>query len=73
MLHKLKSSLAQFAESDEVAMILKQMLSVRAPPAYVYSYGIRRLKCIESHPIKGHDPQADALSAHPSSRNLWQD
>ena len=43
MLHKLKSSLAQFAESDEVAMILKQMLSVRAPPAYVYTYGIKKL------------------------------
>jgi len=27
MLHKLKSSLAEFAESDEVALILKQMLS----------------------------------------------
>ncbi len=73
MLHKLKSSLAQFAESDEVAMILKQMLSVRAPPAYVYSYDIKKLKYIESQPDNGHDPQADALGAHPSSRDLWQD
>ena len=30
MLHQLKSSLAEFAESDEVAMILKQMLQVRS-------------------------------------------
>jgi hypothetical protein len=28
MLNQLKSSLAQFAESDEVAAILKQMLQV---------------------------------------------
>jgi hypothetical protein len=28
MLHQLKSSLAEFAESDEVAKILKQMLQV---------------------------------------------
>ena len=30
MLHQLKSSLAEFAESDEVAAILMQMLQVRA-------------------------------------------
>jgi hypothetical protein len=33
MLHQLRSSLAQFAESEEVAAILKQMLQVRLPPA----------------------------------------
>ena len=38
MLHKLKSSLAEFAESDEVALILKQMLSVCSPPAYMQNY-----------------------------------
>ena len=31
MLHQLKSSLAEFAESDEVAVILKQMLQVVPP------------------------------------------
>ena len=32
MLHTLKSNLAEFAESDEVAQILYQMLQVRPPP-----------------------------------------
>jgi hypothetical protein len=33
MLHQLKSSLAQYAESDEVAMILMQMLEVPNLPS----------------------------------------
>ena len=32
MLKQLKGSLAEFAESDEVAVILKQMLQVRLSP-----------------------------------------
>ena len=37
MLHQLKSSLAEFAESDEVAVILKQMLQV-GPPSPLNPY-----------------------------------